>query len=148
MPSEKSSSGTVWLTVVAFVIPVLAILGSLNSYQVSSANAQQFPDTYGAARYQIRFAPLLGHIFADAEIGYFTDVAPSDQRYSAAYLNTQYALAPRAVILVTPGMASPPEFAVGNFSRQMDYAAEGDQRGYSVMADFGQGVVLFKRKGL
>ena len=39
-----------------------------------------------------------------------------------------------------------PDWAVGNFTKPMDFAAAGDARGYALAADLGNGVVLFRRE--
>jgi hypothetical protein len=41
-----------------------------------------------------------------------------------------------------------PEWAVGNFSKPQDYASAGDAHGYTLVADLGNGIVLFRRKDL
>ena len=85
----------------------------------------------------------MAQIPADARLGYITDLQISDGSYSAIFIAAQYALAPRQ--LVTSD-ANPPDWALGNFTKQVDYAAAGASKGYAVTADFGGGVVLYRRK--
>jgi hypothetical protein len=50
-------------------------------------------------------------------------------------------VAPRALLLNDPR----PEWAVGNFTKPLDFAAAGAARGYQMIADLGNGVVLYRR---
>jgi hypothetical protein len=119
-------------------------MGAFNSYQVSKGYAAQFPDANGAASAEARFAPLLARVPVHAELGYFTDIQPSQAAYSAAFLAAQYATAPRQLLMLDE--QTRPEWAVGNFSRPQDFAQAGEVRGYGLVADLGNGVVLFRRK--
>ncbi len=143
-PAVKNSRSPALIQGACLVVGVLAIFGALNSYQVSRGYSAQFPDAYGAARAQVRFAPLLERVPSSAELGYFTDLDPSQPAYAPAFLAAQYAVAPRLLIDLRNGF--PPELAVGNFSKPQDFAAAGEARGYSLVADLGNGVALFRRK--
>ena len=131
------------VTAGALVVGVLGAFGALNSYNVSSNYSGQFPDAYGGGVAQVRFAPLLERVPASATLGYLTDIEPSQKAYGSAFLAAQYAVAPR--VLVMADEKSRPEWAVGNFSRPLDFAAAGAARGYTMTADLGNGVVLFHR---
>ena len=122
----------------------LGVFGALTSYQVSSNNAAQFPDAYGGGVAQIRFAPLNDRVPASAELGYFTDLDPAQPAYSAAFLAAQYAVAPRVLQFVDA--QTRPEWAVGNFTKPLDFVAAGAAQGYTMTADLGNGVILFHRK--
>jgi len=132
------------VTVVCLAVGVLSVFGALNSYQVSTGYAAQFPDAYGGGVAQLRFAPLNARVPATAELGYFTDIDPTLPAYSAAFLAAQYAVAPRVLLFVDA--QTQPEWAAGNFTKPMDFAAAGDAKGYTLTADLGNGVVLFHRK--
>jgi hypothetical protein len=80
---------------------------------------------------------------ASAVLGYLTDLDPSQQAYGSAFLAAQYAVAPRVLVLIDP--QTRPEWAVGNFTRPMDFSAVGAAKGYAMNADLGNGVVLFHR---
>ncbi len=142
--SNTSSSRPTLVTVVLLGVGFVAVYGALNSYQVSAENARQFPDAYGGDRARIRFAPLESKLPPNAELGYFTDLDPSQPAYTSAFLAAQYAVAPR--ILLFLDAKTMPEWAVGNFSNPQDYALLGDAHGYTLAADLGNGVVLFRRK--
>ena len=123
---------------------MLVLFAALNGYQVSARSAEQFPDTYGVARGELRFAPLIERVPATAQIGYITDLAPSSPAYDATLLATQYALAPRQLLIIGEGAS--PEWAAGYFSRPADFAALGATHGYDMVADLGNGVILYRRK--
>jgi hypothetical protein len=125
-------------------VGVLVVFGALNSYQGAKGYSAQFPDAYGVAAAESRFAPLIARIPPGGELGYITDLNPSQPAYSAAFLAAQYAVAPRLLTLLDGRPA--PEWAAGNFSKPQDYAAAGAPLGYGVTADLGNGVVLFHRK--
>ena len=132
------------VTVVCLAVAVLAVFGELDSYQSASAYNRQFPDAYGAGRAEIRFAPVLSRFPVSAQLGYITDLTPSGV-YSAAFLAAQYALAPRQLVMLGPGTR--PDWVLGNFTKQLDFAAAGAAQGYELSADLGNGVVLYRRKG-
>ena len=134
-----------FVTIAAIAVAALGALGAMNSYQVSAAYSAQYPDAYGGERAQTRFASLNERIPASAELGYFTDLDSSQPAFAPAFLAAQYAVAPR-VLLIMDGRVQP-EWAVGNFSQPQDFAAAGQARGYSMVADLGNGVILFRRKG-
>jgi hypothetical protein len=128
----------------SLAVAVLGAWGALNSYQVSASYAEKFPDAYGVERSQARFAPLTARVPASAELGYFTDLEDSNPNYAVVFLAAQYAVAPRVLVLLDGKVR--PEWVVGNFSRGADFEAAGEARGYALIADLGNGVVLFCRK--
>jgi hypothetical protein len=138
------ASNPTFVTAAALAVAVLGAAGAFSSYQVSASYAQQYPDAYGGERARTRFAPLTQRVPESAQLGYFTDLDPSQPAYAPAFLAAQYAVAPRALVFVDA--QEHPDLAVGNFSKPLDFAAAGDARGYAVVADLGNGVVLFKRK--
>lgn len=125
------------------VVAVLAVLASLNSYQVSVANARQFADPYGAALAEQRFAPSLPSLPSDAVLAYISDLPLQQVAGTAAFLAAQYALAPRMVVPVEDHPAA--EWAVGNFSRPANYAAAGAKSGYAMVGDYGSGVIVYRK---
>ena len=128
----------------ALIVAVLGAGGALNSYQVSARNAAQFPDAYGGEQAQVRFAPLAGRVPPSAELGYLTDLDAAQPAYAPAFLAAQYAVAPRLLVFLRG--QPPPEWAVGNFSKAVDFAAAGEAMGYTMIADLGNGVILYRRK--
>lgn len=142
-PNSSSTRPTL-ISVVLLGVGLVAVYGALNSYQVSAEYARQFPDAYGGERARIRFAPLDSKLPATAELGYMTDLSPSQPAYTPAFLAAQYAVAPRTLLFLDP--KTMPEWAVGNFSKPQDYASVADAHGYALVADLGNGIVLFRRK--
>src|SRR5579863_1975495 len=112
------ASNSTYVRVAALAVAVLGAAGAYSSYQVSASNARLFPDVYGVESARVRFAPLLDRVPASAELGYFTDLDPSQAAYAPAFLAAQYAVAPR-VLLLLDGKQTP-ELAVGNFSKPQD----------------------------
>lgn len=103
------------------VVAVLGAAGAFSSYQVSATYAQQYPDAYGGERAETRFAPLSSRVPKSAELGYFTDLDPSQPAYAPAFLAAQYAVAPRMLVFLDG--KERPDWAVGNFSKPLDFAA-------------------------
>jgi len=126
---------------IGVAVVILAIFAALNAYQVSSTYAREFPDAFGVARAEARFAPVIARIPANARLGYITDLDRSHKAFASSILAVQYALAPR---LLTEASA---EWAVGNFAQPGDFQAAGARAGYILDTDFGNGVVLYRRKG-
>jgi hypothetical protein len=124
-------------------VGVLSVFTVFNSIQAAKDWAEQYPDAYGAARADVRFAPLLARMATGAQLGYFTDLPPDNQAYSAAFLAAQYAVAPRQLLRISP--QTQPEWAVGNFTKVTDFASVGAAQGYEISMDFGNGVILFHR---
>jgi hypothetical protein len=142
MASNPRSRSTL-VTAASLAVGVLGAFGALNSYNVSSAYSEKFPDAYGGGAALTRFAPLLERVPAGAKLGYLTDLDPSQPAYTAAFLAAQYAVAPRMLFLDVA--KENPEWAVGNFSKPLDFAAAGSAQGYETVADLGNGVVLYHR---
>jgi hypothetical protein len=144
MPASKNPPAVnAHVVVGVLAAAVLAMLASLNSYQVSVANAQQFPDPYGVARAEQRFEVANRQLPPHATIAYVSDLRIGDVAGTTAFLAAQYALAPRLVIPAEDGAAA--EWAVGNFSKPTDFASAGAKAGYAVVADFGSGVIVYKK---
>jgi hypothetical protein len=124
------------------VVAVLAVLASLNSYQVSAQAARAYPDPYGVASAELRFAPAIAMLPPTSVIGYISDLPLTETAGSTASVAAQYVLAPRALVLAERQKT---EWAVGNFARPGDFAARGAEAGFSVVRDFGSGIVVYRR---
>ncbi len=125
-------------------VAALAVLASLNSYQGTVEDRRRLPDRYGVeSSLEQRFASVSVRLPASGAVGYLSDVPFSDPAGTPAFLAAQYALAPRLLVPVdTHGAA---EWAVGNFSRPSDFAAAGARAGYTMTAQMGNGVVLYRK---
>jgi hypothetical protein len=141
MPDRKPASSARVLTGVCVVV-VLAALASLNSYQVSAQAARAYPDPYGVSSAERRFAAAIELLPATDVIGYISDLPLTETAGSTAFVAAQYVLAPRALVLADRQTT---EWAVGNFGRPGDFAARGKEAGFTMVRDFGSGVVVYRR---
>jgi 1,6-anhydro-N-acetylmuramate kinase len=132
------------VTAACVAATLLSLFATLNSYRISADNAERFPDSYGIVRAELRMAPLAERLPAGARVAYFTDIDSSHEAYAAAFLAAQYALAPRQLLMAGKGASA--EWAMGNFSKPVDFSALGAERGYRMVEDLGNGVVLYRRK--
>lgn len=123
----------------ALAVAALACAAALKSYDLSS---QLAPDPFGIAAAQTRFAAALELLPASGVIGYLSDMGMSENVGRIAFMDAQYALAPRAVV---PFEKSNPEWVLGNFARPGNFAERGAQAGYRIVRDLGNGVVVYRR---
>lgn len=79
---------------------------------------------------------------ASGVIGYMSDLPLDQNAGTAAFLAAQYAVAPRALM---PEGKAQTEWVIGNFSRSADFAAVGAQHGLTMVHDFGNGVVVYRK---
>lgn len=128
----------------AAIVAALAVFATLNSYSISKAVSAQYPDAYGIARAEPRFAAALPALPPAPVLGYISDLRTDDNAGQAAFLAAQYSVAPRAL---APAAQSHTEWVIGNFSRAVDFAAIGAQSGLTMVHDFGSGIILYRRTG-
>lgn len=101
----------------------------------------QAPDAYGVGAAMERFEAARGALPQRGTVAYLTDLPESTG--AIPYLAAGYALAP---LLAVPVEKAPAVgWAVGNFSRPLDYAAAGAPYGFTVVTDFGNGVILYRK---
>jgi hypothetical protein len=132
MPQVKVLAGLI-------IVAAAAVIAAADSMQLAS---QLERDPWGVASASQRFAGAAARLPVGGAVGYISDLPVQDQNGTAAFLAAQYALAPR---LLTPADPQGPQIAVGNFSQPANYAAAGAQSGYTVEADLGNGVVLYRK---
>src|SRR5215813_5646460 len=101
MASDQPSGRSAAVTIVCLAVAVLAIFGSMNSYQISTQFATQYPDSYGLTRAKTRLAPIIEKIPPGERMFYISDVPATDAKYSTIFLAAQYALAPRQLVTST-----------------------------------------------
>lgn len=124
-------------TVVGLVVAsVLSLYAMLSFYGDQSDRNRAQPDPYQVATQKDRFDGLKGEMRSPLVIGYVTDVPFQ----SGIFLAVQYVLAP-LLLVDNPG----PDWVVGDFSKPMDYADFGRARRLTLVKDFSNGVVLFKK---
>jgi hypothetical protein len=140
----NAASSAFRVSAAAFAVAVLALWASSNSYLVSRNLSEQRPDMYGARKAHLRFAPALPLLPPAGRVTYISDLKFDDGSGTAAFLTAQNALAPR--LLVMPGAQAQTEYAIGQFSQQLDYAEFGSRHGFAFQRDLGNGVALYRRK--
>jgi hypothetical protein len=127
----------------ALTVALLAVLAALNSYSKASKLAASSPILMVRRRHRLDLRRPYRRFPKDAPLGYISDLALDQKAGVTAFLAAQYALAPHAVAPVDPSALT--EWAVGNFALPGDYPAAGARLGYSVVADLGRGVLIFRR---
>jgi hypothetical protein len=123
-------------------VVALALAGALDYYQFLSAYAGS-ADQFQVAAEQPRFSGAAAALPPAGVVGYLSDVPLSDNQGLAWFGAARYALAPR--MLVPLEHAGKPVWVVGNFIHSADTARVAAEHGLSVAADYGNGVVLFRK---
>lgn len=124
----------------AMAAALLALLASLSSYQISTRLA---PDPFRIVATGDRFAGALELLPPSGVIGYLSDMPVGDNAGTVAYMTARFAVAPRAL---APAGRVAAEWAVGNFAHPADFAAIGKDAGFALVRDFGNGVVVYRRR--
>lgn len=141
MAAPRGFRWQVCLTLVAG----LAVAASWNFFQVAFALSEQEQDPYGVAAAIRRFDQVLPLIPPNERVGYISNLTSNPNLGTMTFLSAQYAMAPH-LLIPAEGSQAPVEWAVGNFSDPLDYAAIGASHGYTLVRDFGRGLVLFRRR--
>ena len=92
----------------------------------------------------------LKHLLAGREtVGYINETRhhPSELETAHHYYQTQYALAPISVQGLLSNAPSPLDDVIGDFRGPVDTAQIGASMGLTVVRDYGNGLVLFRRVG-
>jgi hypothetical protein len=101
-------------------------------------------DVYKIGDQATRFQELISALPAEGIVGYVSDVPASKTLASVLYSSARYTVAPR---LVTDQSVNPaPEWVIGNFSMPLDVVQFGKDRGLTLVRDFGNGAVLYRRQ--
>ena len=117
---------------------LLSLYGILEFYGEQSERNKTQPDPYQLAAQQERFEPLDREVPPNVSLGYVSNLKPD----AAIVLGVQYSVAPRLLVVDAPH-----QFVLGNFSRPQDYAEFGRTRGLSLVKEFPNGVVLYRKTG-
>ena len=131
-----------WLTAGIGGIVLLCILTAFQSYRSAGADARAYQDPYMVNAQPERLREAIPYLPEHAALGYLSDLSFDAVNGSAAYFSVMYALAPR---LLTRS-ADSHEWVVGNFSHPLDYASAGTAHHLDLVKDFGNGIVLFRRR--
>ncbi|MCX6627021.1 MAG: hypothetical protein NTW28_05265 [Candidatus Solibacter sp.] len=143
MPSPKQTVGyPFWLTAGIGGVVLLALFTALQSYRSADAYARAYQDPYMIQAQPERLREAVRYLPGKAVIGYLSDLPFDAVPGQSAHFGIMYALAPR---LVTRS-ADSHEWVVGNFSHPLDYAAAGSAHHLDLVKDFGNGIVLFRRR--
>jgi hypothetical protein len=124
----------------ALAVAILAFAASFSSYEIST---QLAADPFRISATQTRFADALNLLPPAATIAYLTDMPVTGNAGTVAYMTARYAVAPRALV---PAGKLPAEWAIGNFAHPADFVAIGAQSGFALVRDFGNGVVVYRRR--
>jgi len=136
---QPSSSGVL---AACGAVALLAVWSSVNFYSSTAELAGAGADVYKVADQAVRFGDLAAALPATGVMGYVSDVPLSQPVGAVMHDGVQYALAPR---VVTEKHLSPaPEWVVGNFSKPLDMVQFGNERGLTLVKDFGNGAVLYR----
>jgi hypothetical protein len=126
-------------------VVLLALWSTINFYGATEEAAGANADVYKIGEQAARFQDLMSALPATGIVGYVSDV-PADQTLaSVLYSGAQYTLAPR---LVTDQRLQPGQLVIGNFSKPLDLVQFGKDHGLTVVKDFGNGAVLFRKQAL
>jgi hypothetical protein len=128
------------------LVLVFALASSARWVQkvVHAGDRLRTPDE--ASEYDRRLAPLRERLPRDAVVGYLSDPPPvtvsmaEGRLHYKKYLLTRYALAPVLVI-----RNQQPTLIVGNFNDPSS-VAQAARLGLERLEDFGEGIVLFRRR--
>jgi serine/threonine protein kinase len=119
----------------------LSLWGALQYRNNESTYQRQSPDPFRIAEQEARFANLRAAVPTGAVLAYLTDRPAEDANAVSMFFAAQYHLAPRLLQKTAAGA-----LVLGNFTRPADLAAVGREHGLRIERDFGNGVVLFRRK--
>lgn len=126
--------------IAALAVSGLSLFASLTSYQFST---QLAPDPFRITATRERFAAALELLPPSGVIAYLSDMPAGENAGTVAYMTARYAVAPRALV---PAGKLDADWAVGNFARPVDFAAFGERAGFALVRDFGNGVVVYRRR--
>ncbi len=118
------------------IIALLSVYGAIQFYGEQTERNQTQRDPYKLVDQERRFAPIRDIVPPSALVGYVSDLATDP----TLVLTAQYALAPR-LIVKNPSSG----WVIGNFARPQDFEAFGRARGLTLVKEFPDGVVLFRR---
>ena len=131
-----------WLTAGIGGVALLSICAAAQTYRSAETYARAYQDPYGINAQPQRVREAIRYLPDNAPVGYLSDVSFEVVTGSAAYFGVMYALAPRLVTRY----ADRHEWVVGNFSHPLDYAAAGRPHHLEIVKDFGNGIVLYRRR--
>lgn len=127
------------------VVCAMSLSSLLGFYRVSADFASNVRDPFEVNSMAQGIAGAAAMIPAGESVGFFAQVSMTEGPGMLAFLAARYALAPRLVYDATGGAKS--EWVIGNFSEKLDFAEEGRKRGLTLVTNFGNGIVLYRKDG-
>ena len=127
------------------LVSVIAIGASIEYFGLIEQQTEQSADKFRIEAQINRFAPVAARTGGTARLGYFNDREKGSVAAQAALSSAQFALAPQ--LLVVDEARRDVEFWVGDFSTPREFAKIGDVMDLALVADLGNGVVLYRRRG-
>ncbi len=127
------------------IVSVFALGASIEYFGLIEKLTEQSGAKFRIESQVGRFAPIAARTGGAARLGYFNDREKGSDAAQAALSSAQFALAPQ--LLVMDEERKDIEFWVGDFTAPREFAKIGDVRGMSLIADLGNGVVLYRRGG-
>ena len=126
-------------------VVLLALWSTINFYGATEEAAGANADVYKIGEQAARFQDLISALPATGIVGYVSDVPANQTLAAVLYSGAQYTLAPR---LVTDQRLPPGGLVIGNFSKPLDLVQFGKDHGLTLVKDFGNGAVLFRKQAL
>ena len=130
---------TRWVAGAAVVAAVALVSNAL--FLVPQWPALLQPPAASVTFFENRFAPLRDALPRDRTVGYVTNLNPNDTR---SYYMARYVLSPVRVAWQTPCDTMIGDFYVQDLRPVKRWA---EQQGFDVVREFGDGVMLLRRKG-
>jgi hypothetical protein len=138
------SPSSVQILAACAAVALLALWSTISFYGATEELAGANADVYKIGEQVARFQDLMSALPATGIVGYVSDVPASQTLSAVLYSGAQYTLAPR---LVTDQRLTPaPEWVIGDFSKPLDVVQFGKDRGLTLVKDFGNGAVLYRRQ--
>jgi hypothetical protein len=124
-------------------VAALSLAGALDYSQFLSEYSRS-ADQFQIGAQEARFHDALGALPAGGAVGYVSDVPSRDAQGQAMLGAAQYALAPRILMPLQQGGNA--NWVVGSFARPNEALRVAAERGLSIVSDYGNGVVLFRKE--
>jgi hypothetical protein len=118
------------------IAAILSLYSVFETYSEQADRNKAAADSYHMEIQQKRFEALKPELQGVAVAGYFSDM----DSVPGVFLAAEYALAPTVLADERHN-----EWVVGDFYKPTDYAEFGRAHNFTVVKDFSQGVVLFRR---
>jgi hypothetical protein len=122
---------------------VCAALGALSFYNATRALNATYADPFRVQSTERALAPVRVQVPLRAVVGYISDVSVATDRGRTAFFATQYALAPRLLVEVEKLPSF--EYVIGNWDKPAGRGPLETAQQLTVVQDFGNGVVLYRK---